>query len=292
MTRRASLSVSLPGLRTFEAVARLRGLAPAAAELGLTVSAVSQQLKALERVTAAPLFERRGRHLVVTTAGAALATQLTGPFAEIDRAVAEARRARAVLTISAHDTFTAHWLLPRMRRFDALCPDIDVRLAATARLIDLDREMVDCAIRLGPGGWPGVTARPLIRQRLAPLVRVDKRDVRPRSRIVQEGLAHAWRDWPALAPFDRDLTVTSRELVINAVLGGGGIGLIDVVILADRILAGELVAVGDPIVSDWSYHILVPEHRRPTGAVEQFVDWLADELRRTHEALAARMGAG
>lgn len=290
MARRASLSVSLPGLRTFEAVARLKGLAPAAAELGLTVSAVSQQLKTIERLTAMPLFERRGRHLVVTTAGAALASKLTGPFADIDRAVAEARGTRAVLTISAHDTFTAHWLLPRMRLFDALCPDIDVRLATTARLIDLDREMVDCAIRLGPGGWPGAKALPLIPQQLAPMVRVDKRHARPRSRIVQEGLADAWLDWPDLAPFDRDLTVTSRDLVINAVLSGGGIGLVDVVILADRIIQGELVAVGDPRPSDWSYHVLVPAQRRPTGAVEQFVDWLADELRRTRKALEQCIG--
>lgn len=286
MAPRASLNISLPALRTFEAVARLGGLAPAADELGMTISAVSQQLKAIERAAASPLLEKRGRQLVLTAAGAMLAGKLMRPFAEIDRAVAEARGNRAVLTISAHDTFTAHWLLPRIRLFDDLCPGIDVRLATTARLVDLDRELVDCAIRLGPGGWPGVDAVPLVQQQLAPMVRVDQRHARPRSRVVQEGAADAWQQWRELPPFDRDLTVSSRDLVINAVLGGVGVGLVDIVIMADRIISGDLVPVGCAQSTTWSYHFLLPKRRRATPAVAQFVEWLAAELRRTNEILA------
>lgn len=252
----------------------------------MTVSAVSQQLKALESLTEAPLLEKRGRQLVVTSIGAALAGRLAKPFSDIDDAIADVRGARATLTISAHDTFTAHWLLPRLPRFDALCPDVDVRLAATSRIVDLERERVDCAIRLGPGGWPDVGTRLLTRQELAPLVRVDRLDAMPRTRILRDNDSDAWRHWADLPAFDRDLTVTSRDLVINAVLSGSGIGLCDVVILADRIIAGELVAVGPSRQSDWQYHVVLPNGHHRIRPAEQFVDWLAAEFAHTSAELA------
>lgn len=274
---RPSLTVPLAALRTFEAVVRLRGLAPAANELGLTVSAVSHQLAGLEPRLGRALLERQGRRVVPTAAGAALAKALGGPFAEIDSAVRNVRDARAVLTVSVHDTFAAHWLLPRLRGFTEDHPELDLRLATTARLVDLDRERIDCAIRLGPGGWPGVTAHFMAHQTVAPVIRADKRGEAPFRRIVHEAEAAEWDRWTDLPTQAADLTVLSRDLVIDAVLAGSGAGIVDCVVLADAIATGELVVLAPARETDWSYFVLTPAERRSTPAVSRFIEWLKAE---------------
>lgn len=274
---RPSLTVPLAALRTFEAVVRLRGLAPAAKELGLTVSAVSHQLAGLEPRLGRALLEKQGRRVVPTAAGAALARALASPFAEIDAAVGAIREARAVLTVSVHDTFAAHWLLPRLRGFAEAHPELDLRLATTARVVDLEREQVDCAIRLGPGGWPGVTAHFLARQTIAPVIRADKIGEAPFRRIVHEAEVAEWSRWTGLPTQGADLTVLSRDLLIDAVLAGSGAGIVDCVVLTDNIATGELVALAPPRETDWSYFLVVPMERRATPAVLRFIDWLKAE---------------
>ncbi|WP_165768797.1 LysR substrate-binding domain-containing protein [Sandarakinorhabdus cyanobacteriorum] len=286
MAARASLSVSLNGLRAFEAVVRLGSVGAAARELGLTLSAVSHQLQTLGAGFPAPLLERHGRHVRPSAAGQALARQLAVPFASIDRAVAEARAARSVLTISAHDSLAAHWLLPRIGQFAAQCPDVDVRLAATARLVDLDREMVDCALRLGPGGWPGVTAQRLLAQTIAPAIRADRLVHGAWPRIVQQGKADEWEDWPGLGG-PAQMSVPNRDLTISAVLAGSGMGLVDLLVTADQIGTGAIVPVGAVRATGWHYHLVLPNGRRPGPAVRLFRDWLLAEVEATRLRLEA-----
>ncbi|OSZ71090.1 hypothetical protein CAP39_07855 [Sphingomonas sp. IBVSS1] len=254
--------------------------------MGLTLSAVSHQLQTLGAGFPAPLLERHGRHVRPSAAGQALARQLAVPFASIDRAVAEARAARSVLTISAHDSLAAHWLLPRIGQFAALCPDVDVRLAATARLVDLDRELVDCALRLGPGGWPGVTAQRLLAQTIAPAIRADRLGLSPWPRIVQQGKADEWEDWPGLAG-PAQMSVPNRDLTISAVLAGSGVGLVDLLVTADQIGTGAIVPVGAVRATGWHYHLVLPNGRRPGPAVRLFRDWLLAEVEATRLRLEA-----
>lgn len=286
MTNRASLSVSLNALRAFEAVVRLGGVTAAARELGLTVSAVSHQLQGLAAGFPAPLLERHGRHVRPSAAGLALARQLSAPFAGIDQAVAQARAARSLLTISAHDSLAAHWLLPRIGRFSAQCPDVDVRLAATARLMDLDRELVDCAVRLGAGGWPGVLAQRLLPQLIAPAIRSDRQGDAEWPRIVQQGKGDEWDDWPGIGG-PAQMRVPNRDLTISAVLAGSGVGLVDLIVTADHVANGAIVPVGAAQASGWHYHLVLPSNRQPGPAVRLFGDWLRAEVAETRAQLAA-----
>jgi len=286
MPARASLSVSLNALRVFEAVVRLGGVKPAAAELGLTASAISHQLKALDAAMPLPVLRREGRRAVPTMEGAKLAAQLGAAFAAIDVAVDEVRSARQVMTISAYDSFAVNWLLPRLARFTESRPEIDVRLATSPRLLDLERERIDCAIRLGPGGWSGIDAHLLVQQYFGPLVRSDRADGTVISRIVWVGSEDDWDPWPHWQQGGQEIRVMSRELVIGAVMAGTGMGVLDLVLMSDRIANKEVAVAGRRHASPWSYYLALPARRPTPPHVRAFTDWVREEMGRTERFLS------
>lgn len=285
MPRRASLNVSLNSLRAFEAVVRLGGVLPAAQELGLTPSAISHQLKALEAAMPVALLAKQGRRAMATAPGAKLAGNLVAPFAAIDAAIEELRSGRQVMTISAYDTFAANWLLPRLNRFTQERPDIDVRLATSPRVVDLERERIDCAIRLGPGGWPGVEAQRLATQYFGPLLRADRQAGQSVPRVVWVGCEDDWDPWPEWQEASQEIRVHSRELVIGAVLAGTGAGVLDLILMSDKIANRELVVAGNRHPSHWSYHLVLPAGRPAPAHVREFAHWVREEMARTEAFL-------
>jgi DNA-binding transcriptional LysR family regulator len=139
----------LATLRTFEAVARQLSFTRAAEELALTQSAVSHQIHALEEHLGASLFERLHRGIELTDDGRVL---LEGVRAGLDSILLASERVRSrsrvgVLTVAAPAAFATWWLVPRLGRFAALHPDIEVRIAAMdGREPDLWRDGIDVAV--------------------------------------------------------------------------------------------------------------------------------------------------
>src|ERR1700756_1367711 len=122
----------LATLRTFEAVARNLSFTRAADELALTQSAVSHQIRALEDHLGASLFARLHRGIELTIDGRTL---LEGVRAGLDTVLLASERVRGqrrvgVLTVAAQAAFATWWLVPRLGRFAALHPEIEVRIAA------------------------------------------------------------------------------------------------------------------------------------------------------------------
>lgn len=136
-------------LQGFEAAARTLSFTKAAEELFVTQSAVSRQIKALEDDLGLRLFERRARSLALTENGQALYRIATDVFDRLqtatDRLRAETRARQLAITTTTG--FASLWLIPRLRRFTALHPDIDVRLSATTDALNLERSLIDVAIR-------------------------------------------------------------------------------------------------------------------------------------------------
>lgn len=160
----------LNGLRALESCGRLGSLKAAASELGVTVGAVSQQIIRAEEQLGRQVFERSTRGLVPTRFGREFLARLTTGFAALDQAVASAaQHPDDVLTISVAPVLASKWLVPRLSDFMAKHPGIQVRLDATVQLIDPATSDIDIAIRVGPGGWPGVTAEPLLEQEIFPV---------------------------------------------------------------------------------------------------------------------------
>src|SRR5262249_16203719 len=133
----------------FEAAARTLSFTKAAEELFITQSAVSRQIKALEDHLGLKLFERRPRALALPEHGQALYRIATAVLDRLQGGTARLRaetRARQ-LAITTTTGFASLWLIPRMRRFTSLHPDIDVRISATTDVLNLDRSLIDLAIR-------------------------------------------------------------------------------------------------------------------------------------------------
>src|SRR5262245_28775371 len=147
--RMATRLPSLDLLRGFEAAARHLSFTRAAAELHVTQSAVSRQIKTLEDQLGVRLFRRLNRALLLTEEGQALARATATALGGIEQAVARlpGLAQDRPITVTTTVSFAALWLVPRLARLRAVHPDIDVRLAASNELEDLQRERIDLAIR-------------------------------------------------------------------------------------------------------------------------------------------------
>src|ERR1700737_771034 len=119
-----------PALRTFEAYARLGGVAAAAAELSITPSAVSHQLKSLGLFLGQPLTERRGRRLVLTADGRRYFEAVRPAFILLHNATGQLQRnvLQRRVTISVLPLLAAGWFIPRLATFSAQYPDIDIQV--------------------------------------------------------------------------------------------------------------------------------------------------------------------
>lgn len=148
-------------LPTFRIVARLGNLRAAAQALHLTHSAVSQQIKLLEEQLGFELFERRGRRIVLNTAGASLLRAVEPALDRLDeglRAAAAAAQGEAQrIRLTLLPSFAQRWLLPRMPRWRRKHPDIHLELNTSQQVVDLVREGFHVGLRQGLGPWQAAT---------------------------------------------------------------------------------------------------------------------------------------
>src|SRR6185295_13285945 len=152
-------------LPAFRAVAELQNLRAAAETLHLTHSAVSQQIRGLEEQLGFELFERRGRRVVLNSAGQALLRSVQAALALLDDGVQAAAAANSGtaqrLRMTVLPSFAQRWLLPRMGRWRERHPDIALEIDASQQLVDLQREGFHAGLRVGRGPWPGMEAESL-----------------------------------------------------------------------------------------------------------------------------------
>lgn len=162
--------VHLNGLRALETVGRLGSLQAAAAELGVTVGAVSQQILKAEAQLGRPVFLRMPKGMVATEWAVPVLAKLTEGFRSLSEAVCVARRRDdTLLTISVPPVFAARFLVHRLDRFSRLHPEIRLRIDATTALVDFNAENVDLAVRVGTGPWPDTDAELMLRHAIFPV---------------------------------------------------------------------------------------------------------------------------
>ena len=247
--------VHLNGLRALEAVGRLGSLQAAAEELGVTVGAVSQQVIRAEEQLDRAIFERTARGLKATAFGVPFLARLSAGFGQISEAVATTqRRDDAILTISVAPIFASRWLIHRIDRFAAAHPDISLRIEATTTLVDLARSDVDLGIRVGPGGWPDVTAEFLIPQVMFPVCApalAEKiktpDDLAAQPAVIDGNDAFTWDLWLKAAGLDMPApkarhVFSDASLCLDAALAGQGVLLAWPVLASWALKEGRLVA--------------------------------------------------
>jgi LysR family transcriptional regulator, glycine cleavage system transcriptional activator len=286
---------SLLALRAFEAAARRLSFTEAARELHVSQAAISRHVRGLERDVGRELFRRLHRAVELTAPGRQLATEVTAGFQRIQRAVEAARKMPARrLRVSIEPAFAARWLVPRLEKFSAAYPDIELELETSIELRILGRE-TDVAIRYLDSGArpPRLRHRRLFSMEGVPVIAGVRR--RPAQwqhdravlghRLLHDDNGKAWRSWfnaAGLEGFEqaRHLYFTDYSLALAAALRGQGIALGTNVFIEAELQTGRLVQLGSTRVPFGEY-LLLESNERSTAAMRQaFVGWLNAEIKR------------
>ncbi len=299
--------VYLNAMRAFEASARHASFSGAAAELNVTPAAVGQLVRSLEAWLGTPLFVRGtgGRARLVPTEVAERALpDLRAGFDRLSLALERLKQGatNGVLTVTVSPAFAAKWLLPRIERFHQQCPDTDVRLDTSLKLLDFAAQGIDIGVRYGAGNWPGLAADKLMEEEIYPVCspRIVKRPKwREPRELARETLIHdlsvdsqagfaSWRGWFAQAGVtkvaaDRGMKINNSAAVLQAAIDGQGIALARSVMARDDIAAGRLVRLfpGISFVSPLAYYVVYRPECASLARLVAFRDWL---LREAHHA--------
>jgi DNA-binding transcriptional LysR family regulator len=297
--------VGLASLRGFEASARLLSFTLAARELNLTQSSISRQVAALERQVGRPLFVRRTRALELTPAGAKLLHATQQALGLLDRTVDAIRGDGhgSRITLATYASFASLWLVPRLAAFQREHPGIDIRIDASDRLVDLDAEGVDLAIRwTRPGNVPHDALQLIVEEvtpALSPLL-LERSGVRlcePKDLfrlpllelddVLPTSAASAWSHWFEFAGV-RDalppprLLFTFVDQSVQAAVRGQGVVLGRSPFLEDLTASGDLVTPFPKLrmPTGYCYWLIEREATRAAPHVAAFRAWLTAEFER------------
>jgi LysR family glycine cleavage system transcriptional activator len=284
----------LNGLRAFEAAARHLSFTRAAAELNVTQTAVSHQIRRLEEQLDLKLFVRQNRALLLTREASDYLPAISAAFEDLRLATERLKQPNRdrLLTVSTMASLAQKWLLPRLAAFQDAHPGIEVRISTSTQLVDFRREEIDLAIRYGRGHWPGVRAAWLMAEDLFPvcspaLLKGEKPLQRPED-IAHHTLLHAsigredWQLWltaaglPAgLATARPGLTFDLGVMAIQAAIDGLGIAMGRSAFVEADIAAGRLVVPFDvKLPAEAGFYVVTPEETADTAKIILFRDWL------------------
>lgn len=278
---------TLTALRAFAATAEARSFSQAARALSVTHAAVAQQVRTLEDHLGRPLVQREGRGVSLTVDGEQLAEALSEGFAVMQRGIEALRAGEAdqPVRITLTAGFAAQWLMPRLKDFWSLYPEIGLSLHPDSRVVDLHRERMDLAIRYGSGDWPGVDAAYLASARLviagAPSLIGEKEGLSPDEMHEMDWILT--RNWPeqdsylrslGLQPEDLSRTdVGGEELAIAAARQGLGLVVESAALIESDVTDGRLRVAHESREKLPAYFMVtLPGPKR--AAARAFLKWL------------------
>jgi LysR family transcriptional regulator, glycine cleavage system transcriptional activator len=284
----------LNAVRAFDAVARLGSVRAAADELAVTPAAVSQQLRVLESHLGIALTQRQGRGLVLTDSGRTWHGEIARHLRAIALAAERVRPGRRVVQVTVVQSFGSRWLVPRLTRFTAREPEIEVRIDASPALADLARDPFDLAIREGSGVYPEAESVRLFPLEFVPVASpaVAKSLRRrgggidwSRARLLHEVTYDYWPDWIAMAGVTgidvaRGLFFSHTMMALDAASEGQGVALAPPP-FAERELAGGALEVLDARAHAPGTGVYLAWPRRGlrtlSPAATAFRDWVIEE---------------
>lgn len=292
---------TLNGLQAFEAAARHMSFAEAAEELNLTPSAVSYQVRSLEDRLGVELFARLNRAIALTEAGEALYPDVREAFARLRIAVdrLSADTPENVLVVSTGPSFAAKWLSPRLFSFMDAHPEIEVRISASLKLVDFNRDGIDVGVRFGAGNYPGLDQFHLMGDEATVLASPDflkthtverPQDIAAMPLIIDESMAFntqapIWADWFALAGVAyegevRGLRFNHADHAIDAAARGVGVALARTSLSQADMEKGVLV---EPfphlrLQTPLAFYLVMPPAARLKPKVAAFTRWIHGEL--------------
>lgn len=285
---------STAALVAFEASARHQSFTRAADELALTQGAVCRQIASLETFLGVELFRRSRRGVVLTEAGTAYSRKVAAQLDAVERDTLALMGAQGAMSIelAVVPTFGTQWLLPRLKVFQQLHPEVTVHLTNRTRPFLFADTGFDAAIYFGDGDWSGTEAHFLMHEHLMPVCSPALLDGQPASpeRITELPLLqqttrpYAWRQWFNAQGLNvaRDMTGPRLELfsmLAQAACHEMGVALIPPFLIQRELAEASLVVALDAPVPDngRAYYLIVPERKVESAALTAFRDWLVSE---------------
>ena len=300
------MAAPLRAIGVFHAVARLASISKAAGELGVTPSAVSQQIQTLEVALGTTLIVKTGRRIKLTEVGERYFNAIAGSLEEVLEATERLRgyRAMTILTVRATPTFSTKWLLPRLANFIDAHPEIEVRIDGTSEPTDFSREDVDIEVRHGRGEWRGLFVEPVATESFLPVCapsHAAAASLDPNA-LAQYRLIHSvksqvqWPMWFSEAGVSaergwRRLLFDRSHMAIDAAAAGMGIALEGTLMMGRELRDKTVICPvrAPPAIKRVTQWIVCPHDHLRHAKVRSFIDWLHVERdlwrRETDEAM-------
>lgn len=287
---------STAALIAFESAARHQSFTKAAQELALTQSAICRQIAGLEEFLNVELFRRSRRGVVLTEAGASYSRRVASQLDAVERDTLAVIGQQGAMTIelAVVPTFGTQWLLPRLKDFQRLHPQVTVNLTNRTRPFLFADTDFDAAIYFGDGDWSGTASYRLMRENSMPVCSPALLD--GRSELAADELAnlpllqqttrpYGWRQWFNAQGITvaRDLSGPRYELfsmLAQAAIHEMGIALIPPFLIERELSEGRLmIASPHSYPSDKAYYLIIPERKAESAALQALRDWLIGQTK-------------
>ena len=287
----------VPNLLAFEAVARRRSFAVAAAELHLTASAISHQVARLESELGVRLFERSAHGVRLSAAGEAYLTRVGAALSAIAAATDDLRQGVSnSLFVHCAPSIASLWLMPRLRDFAQAYPEISLNLSAAHTPSDFALGQADVDIRYGVPQWGDLVVEPLFEERVLPLASPEfikeHRLKRPEQLLgvplIQSNVSVVqWPDWfsrftDRRAPDRYAVRFDRAQMSLDAATQGLGVALESATIAGRHIAEKKLrpLFASDMAIKVKAHFAVYPVRHAKRAPVEAFLDWLHREASR------------
>lgn len=281
----------LATLRYFDMAARTQSFVQAAERLHVTHGAVSRQVRLLEESLGVELFERRNRAVHLTHAGRSLHDTTRAIFEQLEGAMQRLQQPEdKVLVLSCEPTIAMRWLIPRLPRFHAAHPGLQLHLVAAGGPVDFTGDGIDLALRRDDFHW----SRQLHSQKICDewIGPVNAPGYQGTRLLHSATRADAWATWQRLAgqpPGNHERSDFEHfYLSIQAASAGLGQAMASALMVPDELESGQLQAPFGFIRDGCAYHLLSPQPLNDGSKRQRFADWVSDECR----ACLAHLGLG
>ena len=285
---------STDGLTAFVAAAEHGSFTRAADQLNLSQGAISRQVREIETHLGVRLFERIRQRIVLTDAGRLYLPQVKkalNDLAEAARSVASLSNS-TILNLVALPTFAGRWLVPRLSNFQKQNPTITIHITTRQLPIDYAREPFDAAVFHGPPHWPGTISYHLLDEDMVAVASPKlcaSRSIKTATDVAKFPLLHnmgsrnRWAEWMSEAGVSLHAplhghTYQNYAMVAQAAVAAVGIALLPRYLVEDDVAAKRLEIVANEYASlKTAYHLILPETRASSNAVQAFAKWLIAE---------------
>ena len=285
---------AVTNLQAFEAVARRRSFALAAAELHLTASAISHQVSRLESHLGVRLFERSAHGVRLSAAGELYLSKVGGALSAIASATDDLRQGVSnSLYVHSAPSIASLWLMSRLHAFAEAYPDISLNLSAAHTLSDFELGQSDIDLRYGVPNWPGLVVEPLFEERIVPLAspafiqahRLKRPEHLLGVKLIQSNVSIVqWSDWfgaftDMRAPDRFAVRFDRAQMSLDAATQGLGVALESATIAGRHIAERKLRPVFglDKAVKLKAHFAVYPARHAKRPPVEAFLSWIHRE---------------